>query len=79
MRLPMKREISNETYIELITIATELKDVAIVKQNDYIRKRNADSEEIAEAKKDLAEGYLAGLALAVKIIEKHIKGAVAEE
>lgn len=75
----MKREISNETYIELITIATELKDVAIVKQNDYIRKRNADSEEIAEAKKDLAEGYLAGLALAVKIIEKHIKGAVVEE
>ena len=76
----MKREISNETYIELITIVTELKDVSIAKQNDYIKKRHADDDEdIAEAKKDLAEGYLAGLALAVKIIEKHIKGAVVEE
>lgn len=76
----MKREISNETYIELITIVTELKDVSISKQNDYIKSRHAgDKENIAEAKKDLAEGYLAGLALAVKIIEKHIKGAVVEE
>lgn len=76
----MKREISNETYIELITIVTELKDVSIAKQNDYIKNRNAgDKENIAEAKKDLAEGYLAGLAIAVKIIEKHIKGAVVEE
>lgn len=75
-----KKEISNETYIELITILSELKDVSICKQNDYIKSRNAsDKEAIAEAKKDLAEGYLAGLALAVKIIEKHIKGAVVEE
>lgn len=71
-----KKEISNETYIELITILSELKDEAIKRQYSYI---TIDENELSSAKCDLAEGYLAGIGKAIKVIEKKLKGFYVDE